>query len=248
MTLHDTAVHTCLQKTQNTAPAAAQAHPHARHSRPHGIGSGAHGSGGAFAARTPTAAVAASGGSSSSSRASSRSGALSPAASRRLLGLGLPRGGLGLAAALENSTRAYEALAPVADVVDVRRAWRAAGLPPPPAVLCHVGLLGWHCHNTTMNPWNPKSLLPKAATPPMPENATCVICPRGWKGGRGNLAAMLFDLPTYVKAKGRALPPGMWDGERLMAEARAREAAGGKAAAAGRAPAAASEDDGGDGR
>jgi hypothetical protein len=124
----------------------------------------------------------------------------------------------------------YEDLEPYADAVDVKGMWRRAGLPPPPPVLCHVGMLGWHCHNTTLNPWNPKSLLPKGALPPMPGNATCVICPHGWTGRRGSLVELMLDLPIYVRSRGAKLPPGMWDGEKLLAAEAEKLAA---AAAAG---------------
>ncbi|GBF91569.1 hypothetical protein Rsub_04309 [Raphidocelis subcapitata] len=130
------------------------------------------------------------------------------------------------------STLVYESLEPFANAVDVRGIWKAAGLPPPPPVLCHVGLLGWHCHNTTLNPWNPKSIIPKGSAPPMPANATCVICPSGWKGPRGSLFELLLDLPAYAKSEGGKLPPGMWDGAKLMAEAEAEAARRAQAEAA----------------
>jgi hypothetical protein len=132
----------------------------------------------------------------------------------------------------------YEDLEPYANVVDVRAAWRRAGLPPPPPVLCHVGVLGWHCHNTTLNPWNPASLVPKDKLPPMPADASCVICPRGWSGARGSLVELMLDLPMYVRSRGQKLPPGMWDGEKLLAAEVARleaAAAGGGGGSGARA-------------
>jgi hypothetical protein len=93
--------------------------------------------------------------------------------------------------------------------VDVKGIWQALKLPPLPPTFCHVGLLGWHCHNTTKQPWDPSSLIPKDQLPPMPANASCVICPPGWHGARRNLIDVLIDLP-FVQGKSQ-LPTGFYD-------------------------------------
>ncbi len=103
--------------------------------------------------------------------------------------------------------------------------WARAGLPPPPKTLCHVGVLGWHCHNTALNPWHPESILPEALTPPMPAGASCVVCPRGWQGKKGSVGQLLRELPGRVR-RGE-LPPGVWDGDKLLAAAAAAAAAAG---------------------
>lgn len=103
----------------------------------------------------------------------------------------------------------YEHLAPLAGVVDVKGIWQALKLPQLPPTFCHVGLLGWHCHNTTKQPWDPSSLIPKDQLPPMPANASCVICPPGWHGTRRNLIDVLIDLP-FVQGKSQ-LPKGFYD-------------------------------------
>lgn len=103
----------------------------------------------------------------------------------------------------------YEHLTPLAGVVDIRGIWKALKLPPLPPTFCHVGLLGWHCHNTTKQPWDPSSLIPKDQIPPMPANASCVICPPGWHGARRNLIDVLIDLP-FVQGSSQ-LPTGFYD-------------------------------------
>lgn len=103
----------------------------------------------------------------------------------------------------------YEDLTPLADVVNIRAIWRALKLPELPPTFCHVGLLGWHCHNTTLQPWDPRSLIPKEQLPPMPANASCIICPNGWSGSRRNLMDVLLDIPL-VQASHR-LPQGFYD-------------------------------------
>lgn len=111
----------------------------------------------------------------------------------------------------------YEDLAPLAGVVDIRGVWKALKLPPLPPTFCHVGLLGWHCHDTTKQPWDPKSLIPKDQIPPMPANATCIICPQGWKGERRHLIDVLIDIP-FVQGSSQ-LPPGFYDMVVLKADA-----------------------------
>jgi hypothetical protein len=133
----------------------------------------------------------------------------------------------------------YEDLEAFADVVDIRALWHIAGLPPPPPILCHVGLVGWHCHNTSINPWHPESILPRAATPPMPANASCIVCPKGWAGPRGSMLTLTRQLPGYLRSKGAALPQGMYDGTKLAAAAAAASSAAANATAAALAPAAA---------
>ncbi|KAF6265759.1 hypothetical protein COO60DRAFT_760951 [Scenedesmus sp. NREL 46B-D3] len=61
----------------------------------------------------------------------------------------------------------YDDLTPFANIVDIRRVWNVLNLPELPETFCHVGLLGWHCHNTTggMQPWNPASLIPRRTHP-----------------------------------------------------------------------------------
>jgi hypothetical protein len=70
-------------------------------------------------------------------------------------------------------------------------------------------MLGWHCHNTTKHPWDPSSLIPKDQVPPMPANATCIICPQGWKGPRRHIIDVLIDIP-FVQGSSQ-LPPGFYD-------------------------------------
>lgn len=111
----------------------------------------------------------------------------------------------------------YEHLTPLAGVVDIKGIWKALKLPQLPPTFCHVGLLGWHCHNTTKQPWDPSSLIPKDQIPPMPANASCIICPHGWKGQRRHLIDVLIDLPI-VQGKSQ-LPPGFYDMVVLKAEA-----------------------------
>lgn len=110
----------------------------------------------------------------------------------------------------------YEHLTPLAGVVDIKGIWKALQLPPLPPTFCHVGLLGWHCHNTTKQPWDPSSLIPKDQLPPMPANASCVICPNGWKGTKRNLIDVLVDLP-YVQHSSQ-LPQGFYDMVKLKAD------------------------------
>jgi hypothetical protein len=107
-------------------------------------------------------------------------------------------------------------LEPLAKFIDVKGIWKLAGLPDPPKLLCHVGVLGWHCHNTTLHPWDPKSLVPQDSTPPMPATASCVVCPKGWKGPKGSMLELALDLPAWAKSKGEKLPSGMWDGTKLQ--------------------------------
>lgn len=112
----------------------------------------------------------------------------------------------------------YQDLEPLANVVDVRGMWQKLGLPQLPQQFCHIGLLGWHCHNTTKQPWDPESLVPADKTPKMPSNATCIICPGNWTGARGNLMEMLLDLPSYWLGKKQAssLPQGMYNMTQLQ--------------------------------
>ena len=111
----------------------------------------------------------------------------------------------------------YEQLEPFAGVVDIRGVWKKLKLPQLPPTFCHVGLLGWHCHNTTKQPWDPSSLIPKDQIPPMPANASCVICPHGWHGAKRNLIDVLIDLP-FVQGSSK-LPPGFYDMVVLQADA-----------------------------
>lgn len=136
----------------------------------------------------------------------------------------------------------YEALHPLAGVIDIKRIWRVLKLPDLPPTFCHVGLLGWHCHNTTLHPWDPKSLIPKDQMPPMPANASCVICPAGWHGSRRNIVDVLLDIP-FVQAQqqqqrqqqgmssssgitaGKSLPQGFYDMQALLQQQHAPGAA-----------------------
>jgi hypothetical protein len=77
--------------------------------------------------------------------------------------------------------------------------WKLVGLPQLPESFCHVGLKGWHCHNTTHHPWSPDSILPPAKTPAMPANASCIVCPEGWTGKRAELVGALLDLPAAME-------------------------------------------------
>eukprot|EP00877_Chromochloris_zofingiensis_P004425 jgi/Chrzof1/13984/Cz08g20050.t1 len=43
-------------------------------------------------------------------------------------------------------------------------------------MFCHVGWRGWHCHNTTLFPWDPSSMVAKSKWPAMPANTSCIIC------------------------------------------------------------------------
>jgi hypothetical protein len=120
----------------------------------------------------------------------------------------------------------YDDLTPFANVVDIRGVWKALNLPQLPETFCHVGLLGWHCHNTTggLQPWNPASLIPKEQTPPMPANASCIICPQGWHGQTKNLIEVLIDVPIVQKTG--KLPAGsFYDMKQLQAVAQQAAAA-----------------------
>lgn len=117
----------------------------------------------------------------------------------------------------------YERLSPLTRVVDIQGVWKALKLPALPPTFCHVGLLGWHCHNTTMHPWDPHSLIPKEQMPSMPANASCVICPLGWKGPQRHLIDVLLDMP-FVQAGGQKLPPGFYDMALLKQEEEYRKA------------------------
>lgn len=124
----------------------------------------------------------------------------------------------------------YEHLTPLAGVVDIKGIWKALKLPPLPPTFCHVGLLGWHCHDTTKQPWDPSSLIPKDQIPPMPANASCIICPSGWHGPRRKLIDVLIDLP-FVQGSSQ-LPPGFYDMVVLKAEASSNKQAPNVTAAA----------------
>lgn len=123
----------------------------------------------------------------------------------------------------------YDDLAPLANVVDFQAIWKALHLPKLPATFCHVGLLGWHCHNGSMQPWNPQSLIPKDQMPPMPANASCVICPQGWKGVRKSVMDVLLDFPI-VQATGRLPAGSYYDMQELRAAAQVVSAASGSTA------------------
>ena len=113
----------------------------------------------------------------------------------------------------------YDQLAPFANLIDIRGIWTALKLPQLPETFCHIGVLGWHCHNTTLHPWDPKSLIPKENLPPMPKNATCIICPDHWEGQRGQLISLLLDLPTAIlkrKSASIPLPQGMYNMTQLV--------------------------------
>ncbi|KAF8070988.1 hypothetical protein HT031_001069 [Scenedesmus sp. PABB004] len=131
---------------------------------------------------------------------------------------------------------AYEDLRPLEGLVDIQGMWKALRLPALPPTFCHVGLVGWHCHNTTMHPWNPASIFPKNETPPMPADASCVICPAGWSGARRTAFDLLLDLP--VAQRTGKLPAGFWNMQQLVdatnsaAAAAAAEQAGDGAGAA----------------
>lgn len=124
----------------------------------------------------------------------------------------------------------YEHLTPLAGVVDIKGIWKALKLPPLPPTFCHVGLLGWHCHDTTKQPWDPSSLIPKDQIPPMPANASCIICPSGWHGHRRKLIDVLIDLP-FVQGSSQ-LPPGFYDFVVLKAEAAGKQVSSNVTAAA----------------
>jgi hypothetical protein len=127
-----------------------------------------------------------------------------------------------LPAAGQDNIIRYDQLTPFANVVDIKRIWRVLKLPELPPTFCHVGLLGWHCHNTTLQPWDPRSLISKDKIPPMPANTSCIICPNGWHGSRRNLVDVLIDLPFVQAASGQQqhnnLPTGFYDMHVLQQE------------------------------
>jgi hypothetical protein len=123
----------------------------------------------------------------------------------------------------------YDDLAPFSNVVDFQAIWKTLHLPKLPATFCHVGLLGWHCHNGSMLPWNPQSLIPKDQMPPMPANVSCVICPQGWKGVRKSVLDVLLDFPI-VQATGRLPAGSYYDMQELKAAAKVVAAASGSGA------------------
>jgi hypothetical protein len=128
----------------------------------------------------------------------------------------------------------YDDLTPFANVVDIRGVWKALDLPELPETFCHVGLLGWHCHNTTggLQPWNPASLIPKEQLPPMPANASCIICPQGWHGQTKNLIEVLIDVPI-VRKTGKLPAGSYYDMKELQAAAKTAAAAAAAAEKAG---------------
>lgn len=109
----------------------------------------------------------------------------------------------------QSGEQAYNALGPLARVANVRALWRLAGLPQLPETFCHIGLIGWHCHTNTAEPWDRASLVPSEKVPPMPANATCIVCPPGWNGSRASLLDVLVDLPAV--RSGSKLPSGFYD-------------------------------------
>ncbi len=116
---------------------------------------------------------------------------------------------------MPSGEQAYSALGPFARVVNIRALWRLSGLPPLPDTFCHVGLLGWHCHTNTAEPWDRASLVPAEQTPPMPANVTCIVCPPGWDGAHTSLWDLLVDLPAV--RSGSKLPSGFYDMAALTA-------------------------------